>query len=205
MVLDLASAIATFEDKEFIAGTGAALAGGTYKVSGIIKRLFPTYVPTAAVGSPTDGAYQSITYVAGEEFEAVKQAEQSCRDYGQEGVELVWLTSNKGYRILSQAYDTAGNPLFQRDPSGNGPATLNGYRVVATANVPSNLGTSSDETLAILGPFSTQAVIGTLADLTVNRTDAHQFDKNMWSIFLQERADFAVGKTAGFCAITAIK
>lgn len=70
----------------------------------------------------------------------------------------VWLTSNKGLRLILNAKDTTGRPLV--NPTlGEFPGTLFGRPIYEIPEIPENLGVGSDETEIYFGDFSNYAII----------------------------------------------
>ncbi|MCX5783681.1 MAG: phage major capsid protein, partial [Elusimicrobia bacterium] len=99
----------------------------------------------------------------------------------------VMVLNRLGLKKIIKLKDEQGNYLWQ-PPAGNVPATIWGVPYEISGQIPSNLGTGTDETLAIVGRFGQYLWISPRQEMEVKISqDASSNDPSFESAFMQDQ------------------
>lgn len=198
---DLTNAFAIAEDAAFLRGTGSGLSP-----KGIDNWIPTTPVNHAPAAASADGS--DLTLVIQDLFRLPKLLEEANIPFISPG----WVISPRTKYFLMSVRDGVGNFYFMEEMRRG---TLLGYPYISTNQVPSNLGTGSDESVIYFGDWN-DALIGESTDLIVDISqDAAYQDENgdLVSAFNLDqtvirgiaRHDFVVRRERSFAKLTGVE
>lgn len=198
---DMTQAFALAEDSAFLRGSGA---GNAPKG---IDAFIPTANPDHSIATADDDA-SDLTVVMGELFALPRLLEEQNIPFTKPG----WCFSPRTKYALMKMRDSVGNFYFLEEMRSE---KLLGYPFVCTNQVPSNLGSGTDESIIYFGDWN-DALIGESSDLTIDvSNEASYLDEagNLQSAFALDvtvirgiaRHDFSVRREVSFAKLTGLK
>lgn len=184
---DLAKRLVALEEQAFLTGTGTGQPLGILNTPGVQTVNSDTAGNPAVDGGLLDEILDGIALV---------QAEH--------GNPTAIVMHPRTWTRIIKARDAQGLYVIGGGSIGDGPAQSNsllGYRVVLSNRIPTNLGTSTNESRVIIGDFS-EALILDRQGITVDESQHVLFTSNQTIFRAEQRVGFtAARQPKAFCVL----